>query len=125
MLLKDLEKIDPAVIMNIIQSGMCELKIKIIFSLKSFCFILGESLVIKQDHKLPSLTKCERCAYVSSQQICKACILLEGLNRGLPKLGIGKSSRVNRLIAENDKKVESCNKGVCKNNCSKINDGVS
>lgn len=25
------------------------------------------------------------------QKWCKACVLLEGLNRGLPKLGIGRS----------------------------------
>lgn len=28
---------------------------------------------------------CSRCNYVSSQPLCKACLLLEGLNRGLPK----------------------------------------
>jgi hypothetical protein len=29
--------------------------------------------------------------------ICKACNLLEGLNRGLPKLGIGKTHRLRKL----------------------------
>lgn len=29
------------------------------------------------------------------QKWCKACVLLEGLNRGLPKLGIGRSRVVN------------------------------
>lgn len=69
---------------------------------------------------MPTLTKCERCNYVSSQKLCKACTLLEGLNRGLPKLGIGKSSRVKRLLAENDEKTNNCksNSGECscKNN---------
>ena len=26
-------------------------------------------------------------------EICKACVMLEGLNKGKPKLGIGKSSK--------------------------------
>lgn len=29
------------------------------------------------------------------QKWCKACVLLEGLNRGLPKLGIGRNRGVN------------------------------
>lgn len=29
------------------------------------------------------------------QKWCKACVLLEGLNRGLPKLGIGRSRDLN------------------------------
>ncbi|KAI9216415.1 hypothetical protein BC828DRAFT_393615 [Blastocladiella britannica] len=39
---------------------------------------------------------CERCGYMSSQRICKACVLLEGLNRGLPALGIGKTAALRR-----------------------------
>lgn len=34
---------------------------------------------------------CDRCGYISSQPVCKACMLLEGLNRGLPRLGISKT----------------------------------
>lgn len=33
---------------------------------------------------------------------------MEGLNRGLPRLGIGKSSKVNRLRAEQDNKSCLC-----------------
>ncbi|GBF93400.1 hypothetical protein Rsub_06438 [Raphidocelis subcapitata] len=33
---------------------------------------------------------CTRCGYLTSQPVCKACLLLEGLNSGLPRLGIGK-----------------------------------
>ncbi|KAF2137002.1 uncharacterized protein K452DRAFT_279172 [Aplosporella prunicola CBS 121167] len=33
--------------------------------------------------------KCERCGYLSSQAICKACTLLEGLNKSRPKTAIG------------------------------------
>ena len=32
--------------------------------------------------------KCERCGYLSSQKICKACMLLEGLNKNRPKTTI-------------------------------------
>ena len=32
--------------------------------------------------------KCERCGYLSSQKICKACMLLEGLNKSRPRTKI-------------------------------------
>ena len=32
--------------------------------------------------------QCERCGYLSSQKICKACLLLEGLNKGRPRTKI-------------------------------------
>ena len=32
--------------------------------------------------------KCSRCGYLSSQSICKACMLLEGLNKSRPKVDI-------------------------------------
>ncbi|TKA78739.1 Cytoplasmic tRNA 2-thiolation protein 1 [Cryomyces minteri] len=32
--------------------------------------------------------QCARCGYLSSQSICKACVLLEGLNKSRPKLAI-------------------------------------
>jgi cytoplasmic tRNA 2-thiolation protein 1 len=40
--------------------------------------------------KLPSQTlgTCQRCGYMSSQAICKACTLLEGLNKNKPKVEI-------------------------------------
>jgi cytoplasmic tRNA 2-thiolation protein 1 len=38
---------------------------------------------------------CTRCGYLSSQSLCKACVLLEGLNRGLPRLGISRTRRNN------------------------------
>lgn len=81
--LKDLERVRPTVIMDIIHSG--------------------EQLTFKQTLKKPVRGICERCGFVSSQQPCKACVLLEGLNRGLPKLGIGKKSKGDRMIAEQEK----------------------
>lgn len=56
--------------------------------------ISGESLSIREAVRMPSQRLCIRCGYISSQELCKACVLLEGLNKGLPKLGIGKSSKV-------------------------------
>jgi cytoplasmic tRNA 2-thiolation protein 1 len=31
---------------------------------------------------------CKRCGYIASNDLCKACTLLEGLERGAPSLGI-------------------------------------
>lgn len=59
---------------------------------------------IKEQVSLPTQGVCTRCNFVSSQAVCKACVLLEGLNKGLPKLGIGKSSKVKRILAEYDLK---------------------
>lgn len=40
--------------------------------------------------KLPKqvLGTCERCGYMSSQKVCKACTLLEGLNKNKPQVSI-------------------------------------
>ena len=35
-----------------------------------------------------TLGTCSRCGYMSSQEICKACMLLEGLNKNRPKMEI-------------------------------------
>ncbi|KAF1865601.1 hypothetical protein Lal_00004977 [Lupinus albus] len=51
----------------------------------------GENFRISATTKMPEQGTCERCGYISSQKWCKACVLLDGLNRGLPKLGIGRS----------------------------------
>jgi len=40
----------------------------------------GRPKVVKQ-----VMGQCERCGYLSSQKICKACTLLEGLNKSRPK----------------------------------------
>merc|ERR1712025_717516 len=84
--IKDLEKIRPTAIMDIIHSG--------------------EQLKFKDSvkEKLPSQGNCTRCGYISSMEICKACLLLEGLNKGLPKLGVGKSSKTKNLMNEESNK---------------------
>lgn len=38
--------------------------------------------------KAQTAGKCERCGYISSQKICKACTLLDGLNKSRPKTSI-------------------------------------
>lgn len=44
----------------------------------------------RKPRKLPrqQMGKCVRCGYLSSQAICKACVLLEGLNKNRPKVDI-------------------------------------
>ncbi|CAI9777928.1 unnamed protein product [Fraxinus pennsylvanica] len=64
--IKDLERMRPRAILDIIKSG--------------------EDFRISASTKMPEQGNCERCGYISSQKWCKACVLLEGLNRGLPKL---------------------------------------
>jgi hypothetical protein len=41
---------------------------------------------VKNEVKMPVQGNCTKCGYISSQPLCKACVLLEGLNRGLPRL---------------------------------------
>ena len=41
--------------------------------------------------KLPTPGNCTRCNYISSQPVCKACVLLEGLNSGQPRLGVART----------------------------------
>jgi cytoplasmic tRNA 2-thiolation protein 1 len=73
-LIKDLEKIRPSTIIDIIHSG--------------------ESLKIDQSTvKFPTKMNCSRCGFVSSNELCKACVLLEGLNKGASKIAIGKKSK--------------------------------
>ena len=43
----------------------------------------------RASRKLPqTLGTCKKCGYMSSQDICKACVLLEGLNKNRPKMEI-------------------------------------
>lgn len=81
--LKDMERIRPRSILDIIKSGEE-------FRLRS-----------QVSGRLPERRTCRQCGYISSQELCKACVLLDGLNRGLPKLAVGgKTQRINRRIVE-------------------------
>jgi cytoplasmic tRNA 2-thiolation protein 1 len=42
----------------------------------------------KKVAKQQVMGQCERCGYLSSQKICKACMLLEGLNKSRPRVEI-------------------------------------
>eukprot|EP00897_Mesotaenium_endlicherianum_P001008 jgi/Mesen1/10908/ME000095S10240 len=65
---KNLEAMRPRAILDIIQSA--------------------EEFRISAGTKMPEQGTCELCGYISSQKWCKACVLLDGLNRGLPRLGV-------------------------------------
>ncbi|OTF75626.1 cytoplasmic tRNA 2-thiolation protein 1-like protein [Euroglyphus maynei] len=84
--LKQLEKIRPSVILDIIQSGEC--------------FDSRNSIIENKNilNRLKTKGICQRCGYISSQDICKACILLEGLNSGRPRLGVSKTSKIEKTI---------------------------
>lgn len=72
-------------------------------------------MCIKEETKMPVQTHCERCGYISSNKLCKACILLEGLNKGLPKLGIGKTPKTYRTEGvSNSSESGSCTNCACK-----------
>ena len=58
---------------------------------------LGMTIALKRvaivfiHHLCPG--SCSRCGYMSSNELCKACVLLDGLNNGQPKIAIGKRSK--------------------------------
>ena len=93
----------------------------------------------KAKARCPDQGTCVQCGYISSQevknkirpickkcielhlQVCKACVLLAGLNKGLPQLGVGKSSKHRSLqfdhmlqtngLADADAQIEQENSG--------------
>ncbi|CAJ0646204.1 6834_t:CDS:2 [Entrophospora sp. SA101] len=85
--LKDLEAIRPSTIIDIIYSG--------------------EAFQVKNEVKLPVQGMCKRCGYISSNELCKACVLLEGLNRGLPRFGIGKTHKMRKLYGDTPENLPS------------------
>ena len=94
--LKDLESIRPSAIADIVHSG--------------------DSLAVNTEVKMPVQGVCKRCGYISSQDLCKACILLDGLNRGLPRLGIGKTTATN--LEDQVKKMQLKEAGDAAHKCS-------
>jgi cytoplasmic tRNA 2-thiolation protein 1 len=48
------------------------------------------AVISRNARKLPrqKMGKCLQCGYLSSQDMCKACVLLEGLNKNRPKMDI-------------------------------------
>ena len=39
--------------------------------------------------KTPARMKCEKCGFVSSNKLCKACVLLSGLDKMVAKVKVG------------------------------------
>ncbi|ORY77343.1 cytoplasmic tRNA 2-thiolation protein 1 [Protomyces lactucae-debilis] len=85
-LIKDLEAIRPSAIIDIIHSG--------------------EQFEIKEAAAIQKPGSCVRCGYMSSKEVCKACVLLEGLNTGISKLGIGDEKKARRRHAEQQQQQE-------------------
>ncbi|KAF8626474.1 hypothetical protein AX15_004857 [Amanita polypyramis BW_CC] len=79
--LKDLEAARPSAIIDIIHSG--------------------EAWAVKEEVKATQKAQrtCKRCGYMSSNDLCKACTLLEGLERGTPNAGVTERG-MRRLEAE-------------------------
>ncbi|KAJ2717110.1 cytosolic thiouridylase subunit Ctu1 [Coemansia spiralis] len=71
--IKDLEAVRPSAIIDIIHSG--------------------EAMNVAATVAMPVATQCTRCGYISSNAVCKACTLLDGLERGIPKLGVSRLSK--------------------------------
>ncbi len=46
----------------------------------------AESIKINEKKKPVNKQKCEKCGFMTSNKVCKACILLEGLNKSKPKI---------------------------------------
>lgn len=67
-LIKDLEVIRPSSVIDIIHSG--------------------EQVLLNVQAKIPEKRKCIRCGFIASNSLCKACILLESLNKDKAKISI-------------------------------------
>lgn len=92
--LKDLESIRPSAIIDIIHSGEA-LKVG---------WAPDDTKKQKQNQQQQSATAggakkqvqqtCKRCGYITSNELCKACVLLEGLNKGVPGMGINSTNKL-------------------------------
>jgi len=84
--LKDLEAARPSAIIDIIHSGEAfELKDEV----KATQKVQRRPSDSHIQHLLMIVTEtCQRCGYMSSNALCKACHLLEGLERGMADAGL-------------------------------------
>lgn len=73
-LLKQLEAARPSTVLDLVHSA--------------------ERLALAPAARPPPPGTCSRCGALASHTLCQACALLDGLNRGLPRLAIGKGRRV-------------------------------
>jgi cytoplasmic tRNA 2-thiolation protein 1 len=90
--LKDLEAARPSAIIDIIHSGEAfEIKeeIKATQKVQRKPILKSFEVEVKEIQNLELyLETCQRCGYMSSNALCKACTLLEGLERGMANAGI-------------------------------------
>uniref|UniRef100_A0A914DN93 Cytoplasmic tRNA 2-thiolation protein 1 n=1 Tax=Acrobeloides nanus TaxID=290746 RepID=A0A914DN93_9BILA len=93
--IKDLERERPQCILDLIYSA--------------------ESLSLKEDVSLPNLTYCEKCGYISSQTMCKACLLLYGLENNDLTMG---TTRKSLSILKNASGTKVSNDQKCGGDCS-------
>lgn len=77
-LVKDLEAARPRSILDLIYSAE---------QFAAHAFTTPQAAI----HQKPG--SCRQCGYLSSQDTCKACQLLEGLNKGQPRLGVSRTRR--------------------------------
>jgi cytoplasmic tRNA 2-thiolation protein 1 len=82
-LVKDLEAARPRAILDLVRSGE---RLRVHGGAASNA---GHAAAAPQQRP----GKCVRCGYLSSQEVCKACVLLEGLNKGMPRLGISRTRK--------------------------------
>ena len=47
---------------------------------------------------MPIQSTCQNCGYIASSELCKACIMLDGLNQGRPELSIGKNNKRKKIL---------------------------
>lgn len=85
--LKDLESIRPSAIIDIIHSGEA---LNVGWSDDA----TNTNSTAKSSTKKQTQQTCRRCGYITSNQLCKACVLLEGLNKGVPGMGINSSHKL-------------------------------
>ena len=79
--LKNLERIRPTAIVDVIRAG--------------------ERMVFEETRTKPQVAgTCERCGYLSSNSVCKACTMLYGLEKGLSTVEISKLKRTPHTAAK-------------------------
>jgi cytoplasmic tRNA 2-thiolation protein 1 len=64
--IKDLEFIRPESILDLIRAG--------------------KEMIVQSEETAQVLSKCSVCGYMTSGKMCKACLLLQGLNKGKAKI---------------------------------------
>lgn len=94
-LLKNMEKIRPSSIVDIIHSA--------------------EKMKLDTDVKIPEKLNCTKCGFISSNKVCKACVLLDGLNRGRPKIALGNKAMIQ--YEEDNAEEAKCDSGCISGSC--------